>query len=416
MALVLGLVATTSSGAALADAENACSQGYAQYSLLGAAWAVRTFQHAPGVTIVESGDASALSAQSQVDSILGSSGYAGGAYSPTVAENMGQGTQRLAGVPVLGDLSAESVPVWVTSSYPTNPKPEPKTAPGGSLSTTSLADSSKASATAGGPSEDQGSVGRSSATSSASCARDGALHAIADDVTENLVVAGVLRIASVRSHAEITVLPDGTSTLEGSMEVEGASVLNQPAAVTEKGIVVGSAVAPSGTNPFQQALDDAGIRVRYIAGEEDEKSGQVLAPGLQITVTERVGDVGTGPTTTSYELGRAFARAGGLAVPPVTVPGIPRPATGLPVTTPPTTLTPPDAEVRESAIEAPASAEGRMTPGPAASIGPSVAPQRTAQMGEWSLTPAYAALALGALVLLGSRFVTNKLIARFQWT
>jgi hypothetical protein len=127
----VGLVAT----APMASADGGCP-GYATFNATAAATGVATVQYAPGVTLVDSADASLPAAQAQVDSITGSNAFAGAPYSQTVVGNLGA-----------AGASPNQVPVFANSAYPAQPSAS-KSTPAAALATKS--DASRSSATVSG--------------------------------------------------------------------------------------------------------------------------------------------------------------------------------------------------------------------------------------------------------------------------
>lgn len=298
-AAVVGVISVGGVLAAQPAAPDSCDE----YGSLASAGGIYLNQAAPGVLLSEE-TASLPGAQAQADSVLGSNGWAGAPYSVTAAENVG-----LAGRAVEG-VGANSVPVFAVSSYPSQPEAG-SSSPAVTVESKSGPRSASAQVIGGGPTTAQASAGRLTTAAIASCGDDGAVKATGDSVVEMVDVAGVLRIGRVRSHAQAVV--DGTTakrTLAGTMTVEGATVMGQSVAITEQGVVVGSPAAPNPDNPLSEALAEAGITVRYIASAKDESQGQVVSPGLEIVMVRETG-IGTGPPTTRFVLGRAYARASG---------------------------------------------------------------------------------------------------------
>jgi hypothetical protein len=242
-------------------------------------------------------DASLPAAQAQVDSLAGSNAWAGAPWSSAVAGNIG-----------LAGLNANDTPFLAVSSYPATPKVS-KSGPGATIDASSDALSSTAQAAAGGPASNQASAGKISASGSSSCGNDGTVRALADNAVDLFDVEGVLRIGAVRSHARVEIGPTGQRTLDSTMEVVGATVLGQPVAITDRGVVAGGSAIPLPDDPEAKTLADAGITVRYIAAAKDDQHGQVFAPGLEVVVTRAVQGAGTGPINTTYTLGRTYARA-----------------------------------------------------------------------------------------------------------
>ena len=381
-----------------AQSADACA-AHTTYSSVGAAVAVRTMVWAPGRSLAPGADADLPGAQAAVDSVLGSKGFAGAPYASVVAENAGQ-----------ADMEASDLPVFAVSEYPVTPEASNST-PAATVSAKSTERSSTAEATGGGPGSDQASAGRAVAKAAASCEGDGGLKATADTSADMIALAGVLRIGRVESHA--VAERDGQGKLvklDGTVSAEGVTVLGQAAAITDKGLVVGSSPTPLPADPLTEALVEAGITVRYIAAERDAERGEVVAPGVEVTITAPVPN--GEPVTTSYVFGRALARTtltpGDTLAPPVeddAPPVVPDAATpdgpDLPTPALPT-----------SEIAAPATGTGA-SPRPVATDRPPVV-LPTAQIGNWSVAPAYSALGVGALLLL-VWLLFEKIAVRFAW-
>jgi hypothetical protein len=235
---------------------------------------------------------------------------------------------------------------------------------------------------------------------------------VADNSLQGVDIAGVLQVASVRTHAKAARSPSGGLQLEGTVDIEGASVLGQPVSITDQGIVVGPAPIPGVTNPLQTALTSAGITARAVSAMKDPANGQVLSGALEISVAQKVPNVGSGPATTSYTLGRGYATTRATGSPSVgaaTTTQPPLPTTGANM---PTSLSPPASGAAATLAPVPTSIQ-RMLP-----VAPPTRPARRPALdliSEWSIAPAYLALALGTLVLSFGRFAFEKIAARFEW-
>jgi hypothetical protein len=384
-----------------APAQSGCAS-HLRYSALASAEGVRSLQSFPGLTIVTAADENVVGAQAQLDSVTGSLGWAGAAYSSTVADNVGQ-----------AKASPNDLPLTVVSSYPTNPNPERKSAGAATIEAKSGASSSTARSVVGGATSEEGSSGHIVASASASCADDGALHAVADNTAEAINFSGVLRIGSVRSHAKVLLDIDNQGQpkphLEAAMGVDGVTVLGQPAAITDKGVVVASSGMPTPTQPLSQALVDAGITVRYVAAVKDVQRGEAFAPGLEIIVATATPGVGSGQQTTTYTFGRAYARS--MLAPGSTLPDSSGPApTGQAAV--PTRSTPPASTT--SATASTASIPTRQVA--ALATGDQRTKASTTRIRNWSIAPAYWALAIGTLLLVAVRLLYERFAMRFRWT
>lgn len=406
LAAALGAVAAT--GFAFLDAPSAAGVGCADISALAAADGVRTYGEAPGL-LLTTADGQGPAAQAQVDALAGSNAWAGTPYSETGAGNAGR-----------GNLDAGEVPTFAISSHPSRPEAK-KTSPAFTLEAKSSAESSSANAVAGGPGSDGSSVGRSRAWASSACEEDGAIVSRADNVAEVVNFAGVFRIASVRSHAEAEVDPSGAPTRTATMVVEGASILGQAVAVTDRGVVVGGTSAPVPGNPLLEALADAGISVRYIAAVEDEEDNEVLAPGLEVTVARGVDGFGTGPATTVYTFGRAYARAAGRAEQeeqaPPPEPEVFSDPTPAPVV--PEDVVQEPSVVGEQALPANEPAEVPPVDVPAVATRDDDVALRTAvpaaRIADASAESIYPALVAGAVIFAAAWFTFDRLGVRPRW-
>jgi hypothetical protein len=399
----LGATALVAFAPLVAGGSSWAADGCGEFSALGSAVGVATFQSAPGLLLTD-GDASMPGAQAALDSLTGASSWAGAPFSSAGAGNVG-----LAGV------DANQVPVFAVSSYPSNPD-EHQSTPTGTVEAKSGPQSSTARVASGGAPSDSASAGRIMASADAACDTSKGLLAAANNSAEMIGINGVVRIASVTSDATVKIDKDGHSTLVGTMSVEGMTILGQPAAITDKGVVIGGSAVPLPDNPLLQALSDAGITLRYLSAVKNAKEGDVLAPGLEISVSKGVQGAGTGPATTTYEFGRAHARATtasdakAAGAPTATASNTPV-ATGAgtgvsPVPTPPAR---PDAVGTSSAMAAPAVASGSTVPAPVSLGRPS--PQRdgerAAPLPALPIASApdagpYLAIATGALLLLAA--------------
>jgi hypothetical protein len=399
----------------------ACSQ-FATFTALGAADGMQTIQSAPGATLVDTVDAELPGAQAEIDSLAGSTGWAGAPYSSTVAGNVGN-----------ANASPNQVPVFATSSYPSEPNAK-QTTPGGTIEATSGADSSSARAAGGGPSSSPVSTGQVSSSASASCAADGTLQAVADNQVQVFGAGGVLQIGSVTSHAAATLAPNGRPVFNGSLAVAGATVLGQQVAVTNRGLVLGATATPLPANPLTQVLSGAGITVTYLAESENPRTGEVLAPGLEIQVARQAPGVGTGPVTSTYVLGRAEAVAsttGGsgqsMGVGPSpsigALPGSAGPA-GQATTSPATPAGPSGANPAPAATT-PAAGNGSAPTAPAPAVAPPAGTRRApggsgviepvSYLANTSWLSVYGTLGAGALVLVGAAILFGATGVRLRW-
>jgi hypothetical protein len=392
---VAAVVVAMGSGNPPASAQTTCAD-YGTLNAEGIASGLSAVQSLANATIVNVVDVSGPAAQATVDSIVGSSGRAGSPFSSTVSENAG-----------FFGLPPGSVPVFAESTHPRSPEAS-QSSPAFTLHATSTQFASTASAEVGIPASPAGAAASARATASAECADDGTVRAIADSTTDSIAIAGVLTIGSVRSHAEVSVGPDGSMTTSATIAFEGIAVLGQPVSITEQGVVVGPSTLPLPENPLTTALSSAGITVRLLEAVEDEETGTAIAPGVEISVPTAL-PVGTEPAVTTLTIGRAFAHADFRGVTPRPTP---------PTTSPEAPVSAPSAPAPIATSPPPFVASSATPVGPAAPT-PAVAQPSSSlgvRLADWSIAPAYYALALGTLLSLGLRAGLRRLVVRFRWT
>jgi hypothetical protein len=203
-----------------------------------------------------------------------------------------------------------------------------------------------------------------------------------------------------------SVSPSGEPTLQGTIEVEGVTVLGQAVGIGDRGIVVGATptAVPVGDNPLAQALADAGVTVRTLAVTKHDTTGEVLAPSLEITVSRSAPGVGTGPESVTYTFGRAHARASGTPAAAVAdVVGAAEPVGPLAAA--------PNAGRDVPGASAPIAASGPALR-PASSPARPVPVQRIMNASAASLYPP---LALGAVVFAAAWLLFRTLGVRLRW-
>lgn len=283
-------------GAAAAEA------GCSSYSAVASASGVFVLSSAPGASPTDV-DGQGPAAQAQADSTQGSNGWAGIPYSAAAANNAGA-----------GGADATQVPVFAISQYPATPKSSHDT-PGAAVESTSEERSSTARASAGGPTSESANLGNSTSNATARCADDGVVLANGHSVTQAIDIAGVLRIGSVTSDAVAKVDAAGKRAVSGTIKVEGVTVVGQTVGVGDQGLLLGGRAASPlpDASPLATVLTGAGISVKVLTVIKDDAAGDVVAPGLEVSVTRAVSGVGTGPTTTTYTFGRSHAHVAHVA-------------------------------------------------------------------------------------------------------
>lgn len=414
-----GLLVAAATAWAQTAPTNGCSQ-YATYTALGEAEGVQTVVAAPGATLTDTVDGELPGAQAELDSLLGSNGWAGAPYSSVVAGNVGQ-----------GNVNPNQVPVFAVSSYPSQPTAK-NSSPAGTLEAQSSADSSSAQATSGGPSTSQATAGRVTVSASATCAADGTLQGSASSTANAFDLAGVFEIGAVTSHATAVMSPTGQSTLSGTTTIAGATVLGQAVQITNQGLELPGSTVALPSNPLSQALANAGISVQYLALTKEPNTGTVLAPGVAITVTEHLAPgVGQGVETVTYVLGRATATAietgGSAPTTTMTSAGSTTPAGAGPAPTSGGTATPTGSS-GGTVSTGPATSPAATTSAPANSSTPSAvasaAPEGSAAspsaspvsyLANASAESFYAVVAIGSGLLLAALVLFGVFGVRLRW-
>jgi hypothetical protein len=273
----------------------------ASYTAVAAADGARTAVSSPGFLVVERADGGAPAAQAIVDSLGTSTAYAGYPYPGDTAMSL---------LPIAG-APRGTYPLTAESSFPAAPASKRET-PAVTLTATSAYRTSSANAQAGASGQDKSSAGLTQARASVGCAETGEITAASENKAESLdFVEGTLRVGRVRSFAKVVIDAAGRPNVESDLEVTGATVAGQTVSFTGDGLVIGSGATALPETPLSKVLDDAGIKVTYVAAHRQEDGQGVVAPALQIQMTREV--VGGAPTVVTYTFGRAFASASAAA-------------------------------------------------------------------------------------------------------
>jgi hypothetical protein len=230
------------------------------------------------------------------------------------------------GVPVPG------YPFYVRADHPVTPTAEVKD-PGGTYTLKATADQGKASGSAqfllGGASP----VSRSTADSTGLLDGDGKLTMTAIGVSEGLSFGdGALKISSVVSKSATTYEPGAAKpTTKTELQIQGAKVGDQPVTIDRDGVHPSGQTVPvpigTGSDSINQALSQAGITVKTIAGRDVE--GGQAGDVLEVTWKHTIPVEGNPKGTFIYRIGGAstfilFGAAGpGL-------PDVPAPVDNLP--------------------------------------------------------------------------------------
>jgi hypothetical protein len=379
-----------------------------QYGALASASGARSAIAAPNLTLggvateENPADLGLPTAQAQIDSIQGSKGFAGAPYSATVADNAGA-----------GGADASQVPTFAIAQDPSTPE-STKTLPAGTISAKASPDSSSGDAVLGASASPGAGVASTSNTAKASCEEDTTVQAVADSAATGIDIAGVLKIGSVRSHAKAVVSPSGEKTVEGTVDIDGASVAGHGVTISDKGVVLAGSPAPLAKDPITPALEAAGISVKYIGGVADEATGQVLAPTLEISVARTVpGPSGDVPARVTLSFGRAFARAvlegseGAFgASEDLGIDDLSSFADESFEDFPTTDV---------GSLDTPTEASTETNDSPSSSTGDRAANVATARLADWSIAPGYSAMGVGALLLLVAWIGLERIAVRLRW-
>jgi hypothetical protein len=230
------------------------------------------------------------------------------------------------GVPVPG------YPFYVRADHPVAPSAEVKD-PSGTYTLKATADQGKASGSAVYLFGGENPVTRSSADSTGVLSDDGKLVMTAVGVTEGLSFAnGTLKISSVLSKSVTTYEPGADKPVtKTELLIQGAKVGDQPVTIDRDGVHPSGQTVPvpigTGSDSINQALSQAGLTVKTIAGNDIE--GGQAGDVLEITSKHTIPVEGNPKGTFIYRVGGAstfilFGAAGpGL-------PEVPAPVENLP--------------------------------------------------------------------------------------
>ena len=190
--------------------------------------------------------------------------------------------------------------------------------------------------------------GQNASTSTGTIDPDsGVARADAATVTDAISFGDTLKIASVHATASVTQEPGKDLVRQASLEVKGVTIAGQAVGITSEGLVVGDKPTPlPAGNPFEQALAQAGVKLRWLGGY-DTTDG-IVAPQLEITAQGQMPGlpapstltVRRGYATAAVQAGRASSNSFDInfpaSSPPTEAPpSDPNPGPALPSDTPP---------------------------------------------------------------------------------
>ena len=322
---VTGFVTGSRAGAA---AEARSLVGVASASGMRATYTVPDY-----VVVSEFFDGGGPVAQANVDTTGKATGFGSLPYPGENAVTAPGLLTFASGVPVPG------YPFYVRADHPVTPTAETKD-PSGTYQLKATADQGKASGSAlflfGGASP----VSRSTADSTGVLDGEGKLTMNAVGVNEGLSFGdGALKISSVVSKSVTTYTPGSAKpTTKTELQIQGAKVGDQPVTIDRDGVHPSGQTVPvpigTGSDSLNQALSQAGITVKTIAGREVE-GGQV-GDVLEVTWKHTIPVEGNPKGTFIYRIGGAstfilFGAAGpGLPDVPAPVDNLPSDSGGVP--------------------------------------------------------------------------------------
>lgn len=316
------------------------------------------------------------------------------------------------------NLPIPDYPTYAASRHPSAPESGVEQQ-GYSLRSRSDVTSSSAHSRSG-LGEDAGSAGWTVASAESSTdPAAGSASAAAKSDTQPLTINDVLRLGQVHSVATAQAGRDGKLERDSELTVGRTTVAGQTVEITPDGVrAAGQGSALPDTAGPEEALAEAGIRVRYLKAEQTE--GGVLSAGIE--VHSRQQDQETGAVyTVHYVFGRAFAAAAPpeegpgpepvVPMPPVGAGDAGRPASGG------TGVDAAPADAGSAAPEAPEIAEAPAAAGDAPAR--SAAPAKVGLAGppvDLGAAGLYLVIVFGAIAMFASATLLRLLGVRTRWT
>src|SRR5688572_24864860 len=309
----------TGPGAGAADARSLV--GVASASGMRATYTVPDY-----VVVSEFFDGGGPVAQANVDTTGKATGFGSLPYPGENAVTAPGLLTFATGVPVPG------YPFYVRADHPVTPTAESKD-PSGTYTLKATADQGKASGSAlflfGGASP----VSRSTADSTGVLDGEGKLTMNAVAVSEGLSFGdGALKISSVVSKSVTTYEPGAAKpATKSELQIQGAKVGDQPVTIDRDGVHPSGQTVPvpigTGSDSINQALSQAGITVKTIAGRDVE--GGQAGDVLEVTWKHTIPVEGNPKGTFIYRIGGASSFIlFGAAV--AALPDVPAPVDNIP--------------------------------------------------------------------------------------
>jgi hypothetical protein len=311
----------TGSGAGAAGGEARSLVGVASASGIRATYTVPDY-----VVVSEFFDGGGPVAQANLDTTGKATGFGSLPYPGENAVTAPGLLTFATGVPVPG------YPFYARADYPVTPSSEVKD-PSGAYSLKATADQGKASGSASFLFGGANPVTRSAADSNGILDSAGELTMTAVGVTEGLSFGdGALKISAVTSKSVTTYEPGAAKPqTKTELVIQGAKVGDQPVTIDRDGVHPSGQTVPvpigTGSDSINQALNQAGITVKTIAGNDVEggRAGDVL----EVTWKHTIPVEGNPKGTFIYRIGGAstFILFGAAAP---GLPDVPAPVDNLP--------------------------------------------------------------------------------------
>ena len=299
-------------------------------------------------------------AQSTVDSLGVSRSFASHPYPGELPVS---GPGLVAGVSG-GAVNLPAYPWYVNAEHPAAPE---RSYDQGGIHLAAKADEQASSAAgSSGVKSDQATAGFAGASAVTEAKHDGAVRSTATSEVQGVGI-GPLVIGRLLASAETVREPSGNVVKRAELTGTGLTVGGVGVVLTPKGLAVGDAQLPTAdTAAVQRTLDEAGMKVRYVAGREDATG--VVSPALEISYSRPIDSpVTRGGVTLVFGAAAARVEGTGASVEPA-LPDFSSPPADPSMTADPTT---PAAETAGVGLEAPPSTSGPFGAGGARDVGAS---------------------------------------------
>ena len=265
------------------------------------------------------------SAQSQLDSLAGSTSYASAPYPGGLIVSLpGTSAGLFGGV----GFPVPSYPFYVSSSYPTQPTSGQSAGPY-SITTSSGPDATGADAAIGLSTSPPQVVSITSHTSAIRDAESGKVRAEAVTEIAPLTISDVVRLGAMKATATAELDPADPSagvTKTSALSIGTITIAGIELGLTEEGLVVaGTPLLPIDLAPVAALLAGSGVQLEYMPSTETSSS--ITSAGVRISFVQDLPNLGK--TTVRLVLGQVSASAGAgssavmaAPVPPV-LPAVP---------------------------------------------------------------------------------------------